>query len=106
MWFLHLLLGLPRSLLPVGLYFRACCGSRVFPIVSTCFTKFLWYSTMSWVIFLTFIFALSSVFLVSCSIYQSEKCSQRENAACSPQMSTSPTRGGPCLGIKEAVMNE
>jgi len=58
------ILGLPRSLLPVGLYFRSFCGSLVFPILWMCVTQSLLHASVSWIIHFYVLYASPNIWVI------------------------------------------
>jgi hypothetical protein len=76
---LQLITGLPpppKSILPVGLYYRAaCCDSLVFLIPSIHFTQQFWYSSISWTIFFFGVQSSSNFWASNFQCCQAEECS-------------------------------
>ena len=70
-WSLHLFLGRPMFLHPLGLYCSACFGSLFVSILCTCCSHFFWYCFISFTMFCAPVFCLIHWFVTCLCHYVS-----------------------------------
>ena len=87
-WSLHLFLGRPMFLRPLGLYCSACFGSLFVSILCTCCSHFFWYSFISFTMFCTPIFCLIHWFFSLSSFVIPSKCLKNFICAASKRCSS------------------